>query len=78
MSVGQAPVQNEAAIRSCWSRLFRSSAAVVPPRPSRVELAGLVVLFASTWRNSTHGTVDAEVVVGGNWSTRTEQHGPEG
>jgi hypothetical protein len=78
MSVGQQPVRNEAAIELCSLRRFRSSAAVVSTRPSRIVPAGLVVPFASTWRNGTRDTFDAELAVGGNWPTDTAQRGPEG
>lgn len=68
VSARQQPVQIEVAIRWCRSRLFRSSVAVVPPRPSRAEPAGLVVPFGATWRNGTCGIVDAEPTAAGKWS----------
>ena len=69
MSAGQQPVQIEVAIRLCRARLFRSSAAVVPLRPSRAEPPGFVVPFDVTWRNSACGIVDAEPTAAGKWST---------
>ncbi len=69
MSASQQPVQIEVAIRWCRSRLFRSSAAVVPTRPSRAEPVGLVVPFDATWRNGACGIVDAAPTAAGKWST---------